>query len=52
MQVNVTSIDGSPVYAFDGRQDSYVSFAEDFSFQPSLGFTFTAWVLQDPGNEG
>ena len=52
MQVDVASVDDSAVYAFDGSQDSYVSFAEDFSFQPSLGFTITAWIQQDPGNEG
>ena len=48
----MTAVGGSPVFLFNGGQDSYVSFEEDFSFQPSLGFTVSAWVQQDPGNEG
>ena len=52
VQTNMTAVGGSPVFLFNGGQDSYVSFEEDFSFQPSLGFTVSAWVQQDPGNEG
>ena len=52
MQTNMTAVGGSLVFFFNGGQDSYVSFEEDFSFQPSLGFTVSAWVQQDPGNEG
>lgn len=50
-QVN-TSSDSSPVFQFDGSNESYVNISEDLSFQPSQGFTFTAWLSQNPGNSG
>ena len=48
----MTAVGGSPVLSFNGGQDSFVSIAANLSFQPSLGFTISAWVQQDPGNEG
>jgi len=48
----MTSVDGSPIHEFSGNESSYVRFPEDLSFQPSRGFTFTAWVQQTPGNDG
>ena len=52
VQTNMTAVGGSPVLSFNGGQDSFVSIAANLSFQPSLGFTISAWVQQDPGNEG
>ena len=52
MQTDMNSVANSSIYKFNGSQESFVALPEGLMFQPSRGFTFTAWVQQDPGNEG
>ena len=52
MQTDMNSVANSSIYKFNGSQESFVALPEGLTFQPSRGFTFTAWVQQDPGNEG
>lgn len=45
--------EGEPfIYVFDGGNESFVTVTDDLSFLPSMGFTITGWVRQDPGSEG
>ena len=48
----MNSLGNSSIYKFNGSQESFVALPEELTFQLSRGFTFTAWVQQDPGNEG
>jgi len=43
---------GEPIFSFDGGPESFVSVSDELTFQPSLGFSITAWVQQVPGNIG
>lgn len=48
----MNSVANSSIYKFNGSNESFVALREELTFQPTRGFTFTAWVQQDPGNEG
>lgn len=52
MRTGMNSGAESPIYKFNGSLESFVALPDELTFQPSRGFTFTAWVQQDPGNEG
>ena len=47
-----TGPDGTTLYQFDGSSDSFVSFSDELTFEPTRGFTFASWVSQESGNDG
>ena len=43
---------GVTLYSFDGGSNSFVNFSDELTVEPSNGFTFAAWMAQEPGNDG